>query len=388
MDGAIQQVFRQHFPQYAETRRLSLREHEAGQRFMDCRTARLGGHVERCPEGHFQRSHYNSCKHRSCARCNALQNERWLERQKSRLLNCPHHHLIFTIAHELIPLWLFNRSALMNLLFHAVDDTLKDFLGDPRYLGASPGTLLAFHSWGRDLSIHPHIHALVSDGGLDNEGRWRRPRRSHFLPAKPLMLAFRGRFCALLHRALESGALRAPRGDVTQWQRTIARTQSKKWNVRIERRYDHAQGLAVYLARYLRGGPIRNSQVRLKDGRVEMHYYDHRLNPEGARTTRSTTRFAVKDFFQRYLQHVPDKRRHVVRAYGLYAPRAVERLNRARQRHHQAPVTDLKPLEWEAFMSAKTGENYRQCPQCHRDLECSALPPRQGAPPMELSCGI
>ena len=381
MERAIQKVFQNHFSTYAANHRLSLREHQAAQRFIVCRTAKLGGHVERCPEGHFQRAHYNSCKHRSCAQCNTLQSERWLERQKARLLNCPHHHLIFTVAHELIPLWLFNRSVFMNLLFQAVDDTLKSFLNDPRHLGASPGALLAFHSWGRDLSIHPHIHCLITDGGLTADDEWQRPRRSHFLPAKPLMLAFRGRFCALLHRSLDKGTLIAPGGATRDWHGRIARCQSKKWNVRLEKRYDHARGVAVYLARYVRGGPIHNGQITSTHKGVRFDYYDHRLNPHGSKKQRSTTQFTQEEFFKRYLQHVPEKRRQVVRTYGLYAARARDRLNTARGLHHQGPVIDPVYLEWEAFMERETGENYRHCPQCKRQLLCEVLEARQQGPP-------
>jgi len=375
MERAIQQVFWQHFEHYAGTHKLSEREYTAARRFTNCRTAKLGGHIERCPQGHFQRAHYNSCKHRSCAQCNALPGERWLERQRARLLDCPHHHVIFTVAHELIPLWLYNRSAFMNLLFRAVDDTVREFLSDPHYLGARPGMLLAFHSWGRDLSIHPHIHALITDGGLDSDGHWRRPRRSHFLPAKPLMLAFRGRFCALLHRSLDGGKLEAPGGDVRQWHGLIGRCQRKKWNVRIERRYAHGRGLAVYLARYVRGGPIRNGQVALDGQHVQLTYHDHRRN------ARDSTRFSIGDFFKRYLQHVPEKRRHVVRSYGLYAGRSLERLNQARVLHHQAPVSDPEFLDWTQFMVRKTGQDYRLCPVCERPLEHRPIEPRQQGPP-------
>jgi hypothetical protein len=384
MERAIQQVFQHHFSEYAANHRLSLREHQAAQRFIDCRTAKLGGHIERCPEGHFQRAHYNSCKHRSCAQCNALQTERWLERQKARLLDCPHHHLIFTVAHELIPLWLFNRSTFMNLLFQAVDDTLKAFLRDPRHLGACPGALLAFHSWGRDLSIHPHIHCLITDGGLTQDGQWQRPRRSHFLPAKPLMLAFRGRFCALVHRGLDQGTLLAPGGATLDWHRRIAACQSKKWNVRLERRYDHARGVAVYLARYVRGGPVRNSQVVTTSKGIRLDYYDHRLNANRKKKQCSTAHFTREEFFRRYLQHVPEKRRQVVRAYGLYAARARDRLNLARGLHDQQPVADPVYLEWETFMERHTGDSYRLCPLCQRRLQCGVLEVRQQGPPQGM----
>ena len=385
MERAIQNVFRQHFAGYAASRKLSLREHEAAQRFVACRSAQLGGHVETCPEGHFRRIHYNSCKHRSCASCNALQTERWLRRQQARLLDCPHHHIIFTIAHELIPLWLFNRSAVMNLLFHAVNDTLKNFLGDPRYLGATPGALLAFHSWGRDLSIHPHIHCLITDGGLDAQGTWQRPKRIHFLPLRPLMLAFRGRFTALLHRGLDAGDLVAPGGSVPEWHGIIGKLKRKKWNVHLEQRYDHARGVAIYLARYVRGGPIRNDQVRLSQGQVQFAYRDHRLNKPGSRHRVSRQTWSTDQFLARYLQHVPEKRRQVVRCYGLYAHRSKERLNRARVLHHQAPLEEAVFLDWETFMYDVAGEDFRRCPECRRRLRKTVLPPRQQGPPETVS---
>lgn len=385
MDRAIQNIFAQHFAQYAQSHRVSLREHKAAESFINCRTARLGGHVERCPEGHFQRSHYNSCKHRSCPQCNAIQTERWLQRQQAKLLDCPHHHIIFTVAHELIPLWLFNRSKFMNLLFHAADDSLTHFLKDSRFLGATPGALLAFHSWGRDLSIHPHVHCLITDGGLTAQGDWRRPKRSHFLPVKALMKAFRGRFCALLHRALDKGDLIAPGRDPSLWHYRIKRCQAKKWNVRLEQRYDHARGVAIYLARYVRGGPIKSSQVTLSDKGVRFQYYDHRLNPQGRRSRLSYQTMPVSQFLKRYLQHVPEKRRQVVRGYGLYAARSGGRLDEARRLHHQPPQATPVYLDWQTFMHTSTGEDYRQCPACQRTLHCSALPPRQQGPPLRVA---
>ena len=114
---------------------------------------------------------YNSCRHRSCPQCAYLQTERWLALQQARLLACDHYHVIFTLPHELNPLWLANVSVMTTLLFQAVRDTLGTLLADPKYLGAQPGILAALHTWSQTLVLHPHVHCLVTGGGLTPTGR-------------------------------------------------------------------------------------------------------------------------------------------------------------------------------------------------------------------------
>ena len=166
MDCSIGSIFRRHFSDYAQRHRQPLYVHRAAYWLSHCRTRDLGGHINRCPEGHVEHASYNSCHQRYCPQCQGLATERWLQSQKSRLLACAHHHLIFTIPHELNPLWTFNRAAMARLLFAAVRDTLTELLEDTKYLGARPAFLLALHTWGRSLVLHPHVHALVADGGL------------------------------------------------------------------------------------------------------------------------------------------------------------------------------------------------------------------------------
>ncbi len=382
MEGVIQKIFTNHFESYSKAHKLATRETEAAHSFMSCRTAALGGHVETCPEGHIKRLHYNSCKHRSCAQCNAIQIERWLNKQKARLLQCPHHHIIFTIAHELIPLWQFNRSAVMSLLFRAIRETLFDFLGDTRYLGAIPGILCAFHSWGRDMFTHPHGHCLVTDGGMNDKGEWVTPKRSHFLPMKAVMIRFRGCFCGLLHQALDAGDINVPDKDtIGQWHNIIKKTQSKKWNVKLQTRYSHGYGVATYLARYVRGGPTADHQFTLKNDAIQFRYYDHRKNSNGQKRHASTLTLTPEQFFKRYLQHVPEKRKQVVRSWGLYATAKQAKLNQARALYQQNPVEPPIRIDWQDFIETITGENYRQCPTCKRQLISRVIVPKQQSPP-------
>ena len=134
----------------------------AAHAIMQCRTAALGGHVQACPDGHMARIWYNSCRHRSCPQCAYLQTERWLAHQQARLLACDHYHVIFTLPHELNPLWLANVPVMTALLFQTVRDTLGTLLADPKYLGAQPGIIAALHTWSQTLVLHPHLHCLNS----------------------------------------------------------------------------------------------------------------------------------------------------------------------------------------------------------------------------------
>src|SRR5262249_51500447 len=124
------------------------------------------------PDGHVSRIWYNSCRHRVCPQCAYLQTERRLARQQARLLACDHYHVIFTLPHALNPLWLANVSGMTTLLFQAVHDTLRTLLADPKYLGAQPGIIAALHTWSQTLVLHPHVHCLVTGGGVTPDGHW------------------------------------------------------------------------------------------------------------------------------------------------------------------------------------------------------------------------
>lgn len=136
MKTVLQEVIARGYPALAEKTALPPHVHRAARAMVMCRTSALGGHIQGCPEGHVQRVWYNSCRHRSCPQCNRIQLERWLEGQKSRLIDHPHRHMIFTLPHELHPYWRRNTDQMTRWLFQSVRETLLCFLSDPAYLGA------------------------------------------------------------------------------------------------------------------------------------------------------------------------------------------------------------------------------------------------------------
>src|SRR5712692_2469651 len=336
----LQHLLDTHYPAFAWTHPLPEHVREAVQCVRCCRTAALGGHVQACPEGHVERVWYNSCRHRFCPQCAQLQIAQWLERQRARLLSCEHYHVSFTIPSELHPLGLANVRGLAKVLFHAAWDTLSALLGDPKYLGATPGMIAALHTWGQTLVLHPHLHCLVTGGGLADD-TWIAVRNGYLLPTRVVMPVFRGKLLAALRKALDQGQLTLPSGVAPhQLRMLLNRLGRQKWHVQIMARYRHGRGVVTYLARYLRGGPLSPARVVAWDDQtVTFRYADNQDPDTQGRGQPKLMILAVAEFLQRWLLHVPPSGLQVVRAYGLYASTKREVLVHCRQALGQPPLT-------------------------------------------------
>jgi len=233
----LQDIFCGAYPDYERTRALLAHVRRAARAIMQCRTAVLGGHVQACPDGHGSRVWYNSCRHRACPQCAYLQTERWLMLQQARLLACDHYHVIFTLPHELKPLWLANVPVMTTRMLQVVRDTLSPLLADPQYLGAQPGIIAALHTWSQTLVLHPHVHCLVTGGGLTPEGHWQAVRNGFLLPARVVMAVFRGKMLGALRQALARAELMLPEAmRPQQWlnlRNRLGHPTKTRWNVRI-----------------------------------------------------------------------------------------------------------------------------------------------------------
>jgi hypothetical protein len=314
----LQHLLEAHSPEYERTHAFPEHVREAVHCLRSGRTAALGGHVQACPDGHVERVWYNSCRHRFCPQWTYLQIAQWLERQQARLLRWDHYHVIFTLPRELNPLWLAKVREVATLLFHTAWATLSELLGDPKYLGATPGMLAALHPWEQTLVLHPHLHCLVTGGGWDG-ARWRAGRNGYLLPARVVMPGFRGKLLAAVHTALDAGQLTLPAGVTPpQLRMLLHRLGRQKWHVQIMTRYAHGQGVATYLARYLRGGPLKPGRIVSWDAQtVTFRYADNQELDAQGRGKRKLLPLAVTDFLQRWVLHVPPPGLAVVRSYGL-----------------------------------------------------------------------
>jgi Putative transposase/Transposase zinc-binding domain len=382
----LQTIFQDAFPAYEALHPLPAHVRKAARAIMQCRTAALGGHVQACPDGHVSRIWYNSCRHRSCPQCAYLQTERWLARQRARLLACDHYHVIFTLPHDLNPLWLANVPVMTTLLFPAVRDTLCTLLADPRYLGAQPGILAALHTWSQTLVLHPHVHCLVTGGGLTPDGQWKAVRQGFLLPARVVMALFRGQMLEAIRQAYAREALVLPEGMRPQpflnLLGRLGHPGKTPWNVRIMERYRHGAGVVTYLARYLRGGPLKNARLVAYDGDcVTFTYRARQEEADAGPASPSRMTLPVADFLQRWLLHVPVPQTRVVRCYGLYHPTHAETLTICRTAVGQPPMEAPPALDWQTVCAQRGDAHPERCPTCGQLLVCTSVIPRGGAPP-------
>ena len=301
-----------------------------------------------------------------CPPCAWLQVERWLLKQKARLLACEHYQVIFTMPSELHGLWRANVAVRTTLLLASVRDTVLEWLGDPKYLGATPGIMATLHTWSQTLLLHPHMHALVTGGGLSRIGQWVPVRHGFLLPSRVVMALFRGKLLAAIDTAVCEGQLMWPGGLTPRhWETLRNQLGRQKWNVHIRERYPHGEGVLVYLARSIRGGPMANTRlVSCEQG-------------EGsAAGRRGLMTVPLAECIRRYLVHVPAPGTRVVRSYGLYAPTKRATLAYCREQVGQGPVEAPVVLDWQTACRQRGAEHPERCPVCGQPLVCRGRIPR------------
>ncbi len=329
----IQRILEQSLSRLLAKRKLPSYVHRALLAMVQCRTAALGSHVRKCPKGHYEGTWYNSCRHRSCPQCSMGKLEKWLAAKREMLLPGDHYHLIFTVPRQFRLLWQWNPRTFGDLLFTVSASTLRSLLGQERRLGdAKPGWIAALHTWGRTLIAHPHLHVLITGGGLLPDGTWRPVRNGYFLPFRQVRHVFRQRFCDALEAKLRAGELDLPEDlSLEKALRIVAKARRRKWNVRVEAPYRHGDGVATYLARYLKGGPIKNHRLVSFDGEsVRFRYGDFREADASGKPKWKVLELSVEEFLRRLILHIPLPGMKMVRSYGLYAHTCRDQLEQAR----------------------------------------------------------
>ena len=328
----VAQIFRHHGPDYRKNQRLSPVQHKAMRDIERCRTARLGGHVDLCSQGcGYLAISYNSCRNRHCPKCQSLKQAKWLAERLERLLPTHYFHLVVTLPHELNPLALYNPELVFNLLFASVSGALQQFARDYERLQAQVGFTAVLHTWDQVLNLHPHLHLVVTGGGLSADGeRWIAARNSFLLPVRALSKIIRGKFLEGLQQAYQEGRLEGQvqcLEDPVQFRRFTRKLRRKKWVVYAKGSFEASRNAYHYLSRYTHRVAIANHRlVSLAEGKVSFRARDN-SRPGHQRLVTIT----APEFIRRFLLHVLPPRFVKIRHYGLMAPcNAKTKLEKAR----------------------------------------------------------
>jgi hypothetical protein len=400
----VADIFRAFGPAYRELHGLEmpLRHLRVMRAVEICRTAELGGHIDQCDHCGQRKISYNSCRNRHCPKCQSLEKERWLEARKKDLLPTSYFHLVFTLPEGLRPLALRNQKVVYSLLFKAASETLLQLAKDPKYLGAEIGFIALLHTWSQTLIDHPHLHCIVTGGGLSLDGhgqQWISSRKGFFIPVKVLSSLFRGKFLDALQKVYGAGKLKFP-GKIEvlkgapAFKKFLTDLYQQEWVVYCKPPLKRAEQVMEYLGRYTHRVALSNDRlVDLKENRVTLRWRD---SADGNRIKLLT--LEVFEFIRRFLLHVLPDRFVKIRHYGLLSNRSRKR-KLLRCQKLLGVSTQEEPEEspkesWEDLLTRLTGVDPRVCPFCgqgkmvRREILVACvisavdrMPPYAGCPP-------
>jgi hypothetical protein len=336
-----------------------------------CRTASLGGHVEQCDSCGHQRISYNSCRSRSCPKCQSLARAQWLEDRQADLLETQYFHVVFTVPDEIAVIAYQNKAQVYDILFRAAAETLRTIAADPVHLGAEIGFFAILHTWGQTLLHHPHIHCVVPGGGLSSDGtRWIACRPGFFLPVRVLSRLFRGLFLAYLERAFLAGKLvffssLRQLHERAAFRRHLAPARTAEWVVYAKPPFGGPHQVLDYVGRYTHRIAISNNRLlAIGDGKVRFRWKDYRNGHHlGAMT------LAAEEFIRRFLLHVLPAGFQRIRYYGFLCNRSREQ-KLARCRELLGMPTDPSSTcersdDYRDHYAAVAGNSLTECPVCH-----------------------
>jgi len=270
-----------------------------------CRTQLLGGHIDKCTNPDCNQIHisYNSCRNRHCPKCQGHKREEWMQAREDELFNVPYYHIVFTIPAELNKVCLYATKIVYNLLFKTAWSVIKGFAANPKFLGAKTGMVAILHTWGQNLSLHPHLHCIMPGGGISQQVKWKntRGKGKYLFPVKAMSKVFRARFTEELRKALllPDGLYKA--------------LFSQNWVVYCKRPFFGPAQVVEYLGRYTHKIAISNHRIRdIENNTITFSAKDYR---HGGKTRPVT--LTQNEFIRRFAMHILPKGFTRIRHYGI-----------------------------------------------------------------------
>lgn len=331
-----------------------------------CHTALMGMHRFQCNDPDCKHVHwqYHSCGNRHCPNCGSSRTEAWIDFKMTDLLPTGYYHVVFTLPHELNGLIMGNRSLLFKLLFQAAAHTLLTLAKDEKYLGGEPGITSVLHTWGQDLSFHPHIHCIVSGGGV-RKGRWvaaKRKNNTFLFPKAAMQKIYKGFFMHQLRRLHKNGQLAI---NEIQFHQLLTTIGLKKWNVYAKKPFGGPQQVVEYLGRYTHKVAITRHRIEeISEKTITFRYKDY---ADGNKS--KLMNLSQPEFLRRFEQHILPKGFVKIRNYGfLKNYNKTARLNELRLKMKLPPAPKKIRIPAAQRLLEKYGRDVTRCPKCEKGM--------------------
>lgn len=312
----IQDIFIKYGAEYIKTHHLREEQWKVFNAIRNCRTKELGFHIctcEECGEEHFG---YNSCRNRHCPMCQGYAREKWIRKESSYLLDSKYFHIITTVPYELNAIFMYNQTICYNILFKATSEAILELANDPKWLGAKVGITSILHSWGQTMEFHPHIHSIVTGGGLKNN-QWVEVSKDYLFKVQVLGSLFKKKFLFYLKHEFNSLVLAESIENMKSFNKFLKPLYKKTWITYIEPPKGKAENVIEYVGRYSFRVAISNDRIKnIENGFITFEYKDYKDHSKIKEMT-----ITAEEFIRRFLLHVLPHNFTKIKHYGLLSNR-------------------------------------------------------------------
>lgn len=369
MQGNIQQIFQYGWDSYCDSFPPTPVQYKAASSLMRCKSASMGCNISICENCGHQEIHFNSCRNRNCPNCQAILNEVWIDSRKSEVIDTPYFHVVFTVPSELNALIYANQSLLYSLLHKCSSETLLELASDKKYLGATPGIIQVLHTWGQTLNFHPHIHCIVTGGGLGKDGNLRISGPDFFIPVKVLGRKFRGKFLFYLQQLFQEKKLLFSASCMKlrnsyEWDGFRNALYAKDWCPYIKETFNGFGNAIEYLGRYTHRIAITNARIQsVSEESVTFSAKNYKTGRTEAVSV------SCMEFIRRFMMHVLPSGFQKIRYYGFLNNRSKKKnlslifRQQGRQRFHSL----LRGMSTAELLQTVWHYNIYTCPCCGKD---------------------
>jgi hypothetical protein len=342
---------------------LSYQQEKVVNAISKCKTDEMGGHTSTCEDCGHESIHYNSCRNRHCPCCQTLVKEKWIDKTSTSLIDAPYFHVVFTVPHELNPIFLSNQNIMYNLFYKLTAETLKELALDPKYkIKANIGFISILHTWGSNLTYHPHIHIILLAGGLNKENDFVQTNSKFLFPFPVMAKLFKNKFLHHLNILWTKDKLQfKPMSDL-EFVKLKNKLYEKKWVPYAKKTFNNAQFVIEYLGRYTHRIAISNSRITHYDhDKVSFKYNDYKTHESKIMT------LSNQEFTRRFLLHVLPKRFVKIRYYGILSNRSKEKSLKLIRLLIDSPQQEPKLLNMttEEIILELFDHDITVCPKCH-----------------------
>jgi len=355
----INSIFREYGESYRENKKLSIDQLKVMESIEACRTEKMNMHVQKCLACEHTKTSYNSCRNRHCPKCQNISKEEWVDARKSELMNTHYFHVVFTVPEFLNNLFYLNKKTLYNLLFSCASETLLELSSDHKYIGAQIGITTILHTWGQNLSYHPHLHCIVPGGGLsETSAEFKHSRKKFFLPVRVLSKKFRGKFLSMLCDMEKTSKITIPK--YIDFIDLKEKSYNVDWVVYCKPPFKRPEDVISYLGRYTHRVAISNNRIlSVKDDIVSFKWRDYK-----EKGREKIMNLPVHEFIRRFLMHVLPAGFFKIRHYGILSNRNKKTKLRLCQKLTGVKLTEIARLSRREIIEKLFGPDFFCCPLC------------------------